>query len=101
MAVPIEPSLISKQLKYDIVEAREFSGDLLEDVNDHRTAHALWSMNLGDVDLACEFLKLEAEIEEGGWVTNEHLKKDKELLDRFRELQESDGDDDEDEDEEE
>lgn len=66
-------------------DLREFCGEVLEDANDHFIALAIWSMNLSDVDLACDFLRLEEAIaREGG--TREMLDRRNELLDRFGEL---------------
>ncbi len=91
---------ISRALNYGIDNAREYAGDLLEDVNDHWTAHALWSMNLGDVALACDFLQLAAAVEESEeGLTPDLHERSNELLSRFKEAQENPDDEGEEEDE--
>lgn len=92
-------SEVSLAIDYDIGAAREYAGDLLEDVNDQWAAHALWSMNLEDVELACEFLHLEASVMESGELTPELREKSNELLDRFKEAQERADEEEEGEDE--
>lgn len=61
-----KPSTIAMKLDYDVFAARDFSASLLEDVNDHDTALALWSSTMGDVELACAFLRLGHDIQQSG-----------------------------------
>lgn len=93
---PPKASAITMAFDYSIGDIRDFLGDVLEDANDHLVAHALWSLNAGDADLACKFIRLANEIEEVGELTPELRKKENELLDEFQKLQEEEGDEDED-----
>jgi hypothetical protein len=101
MPKTFRPQEIARAFDWDIGDIREFAGNVLEDANDHWTAHALWSMNAGDVDLACEFLQLEAQVETAGELTPELREQSNALLDRFKELQEEEEEENEGEEEDE
>ena len=79
-----DPVKIARQID-DIYAIRGFCGDMLEDVNDHWIAHAIWSMNLGDVDLACAFLRLSHERDQAGSLTTELHQRANELVTRYSE----------------
>lgn len=80
-----QPLAISKMLGYDLYKARDFCGLVLEDVNDHWVAHTLWSLNMGDVDLACDFIRFEGELSKRGELTRDLRNRRDNLLDRFDE----------------
>lgn len=84
----ISADQVASQFDWDISEIREFVGEVLEDANDHWLAHAIWSFDRGDLDLACDFLKLEYEIESQRELTPALRDRSKSLLDQFAKLQE-------------
>jgi len=83
-----DPSEVAGSLDHDIGEALEFCGRVLEEVNEHWAAHALWALNAGEVELAKKFLQLSDDVEKARELTPELRKVSEELLDEFRELDE-------------
>lgn len=57
---------VSGRIGFAVDDTRLLAAYMLENVNDHRTAAALRALELGDVDLACEFLQCEPK---GKWQT--------------------------------
>lgn len=90
---------ITKAFDYEVDLIRDFVAEVLEDANDHGTALAIWSHNMGDVDLACDFLRLSSDVEEAGELTDPLRDRQATLLARFRELKREQGDNPDDEDE--
>jgi hypothetical protein len=97
MARKPTPQEVAAAFDWDIGALQEFCGEVLEDANDHKVAHALWSFSRGDTELAIEFLKLADAHFEAGHLTPELRERENELLDRFDELQDE-GEEEEDED---
>ena len=86
MAKP-DPGKVASALGYDVGDALEFCGRVLEEVNEHWIAHALWSMNAGEVELAKKFLDLSQATEDAGELTPELRETSNELLDEFSEIE--------------
>ncbi len=84
MTKKIKPSQVSAQIEHDIGAATDFAADLLEDVNDHNMASALRSVNVGEHDLACDFIRLEKDQEEAGSLTAALSRRRDELLERLK-----------------
>lgn len=82
----ITPSKVTSQYKWSIDHARAFAADMLEDVNDHALALAIWSVMAGDSQLACDFIQHGRRIEEARGLTPELSKEDRILLERFAAL---------------
>lgn len=89
--VPLRPSSIAMALDYDFGAIRDFAGEMLEAANDHDVALALWSINYGDPELACDFIKASAERDKAGYLTTELMDRRAELLKRYTELQRAHG----------
>jgi hypothetical protein len=69
VASKIKPSDVGKQIEWDLGAAVDFSADLLEDVNYHNLAAALRAINLGEFDIACDFIRVEKDQAEAGELT--------------------------------
>lgn len=92
-------SSIAMAFEWDIGDLLDFCGDILEDANEHWIAHALWSANAGETELAKKFIQLSADVEEAGELTPELRKTSDKLLDEFKTAMEEDNpDEDSDED---
>ncbi len=52
---------VSKMIGFAVDDTRALAAHLLQNVNDHMTAGALRALELGDVELACEFLRCRPE----------------------------------------
>jgi hypothetical protein len=57
---------IARQADYDIAFIRDFVARIFEEVNDRQLAGAIMAAAEGDMDLACDFLRLDKEIESAG-----------------------------------
>lgn len=77
-------SKISMALDYDPGKVLDFAGDILEDVNDHNLAFAMWSLANGDYALAKDFIQLEEDQEaKGEGLTQEISDRRDQLMLRF------------------
>jgi len=85
MANKISPADLAKQFKWDIYEIGEFCASALEEANDHTMAAALRAVNVADSELACEFIRLEADHVAAGHLTPELQARRNVLMDRLRE----------------
>lgn len=87
METETSPEDVARQVDHDIGDARDFCAALLEEVNDHAVSHSLAAANVGDFDLACEFMNLAKDVEEAGELTADLRAKRDELLDRLEEAE--------------
>jgi len=88
-------SSITMAFDYDIGELLDFCGEVLEDANEHWIAHALWSANAGDPELAKKFIQLSADVDKAGELTRDLREQSEKLLDEFRvAVEEDDSDED-------
>lgn len=83
MPKKISPSDISSQVDYDIGEAIDFCGQILEDVNAHNVSYVLDAINRGAYDLAKEFVELEKDQEEAGELTKDLKERRDTLLEKL------------------
>jgi hypothetical protein len=96
-------SSVTMAFDYDIGELLDFCGEVLEDANEHWIAHALWSANAGEPELAKKFIQLSADVDKAGELTRDLRAQSEKLLDEFKaavEEGENEGDEEEDEEEE-
>ena len=77
---------VTKALDYSYDQAREFCGELLEDVNDHSLAFAMRSLAMDEFHLARAFIDLEEAVQQAGELTPELKVKRDELLDAFNSI---------------
>lgn len=84
--VKIAPSDVSAQVDFDIIAARRFCADLLEDVNDHWISLAISALSHGGTDIAIEAIKGWAEHQKAGHLTEELQEVRAKLLKKYRKL---------------
>lgn len=86
MPKKIRPQDVAAQFEWDVADITDFCADVFEDANDHNVALALRALNAEDYELACEFIKLEADHAEAKELTPELRKRREELMDRLKEV---------------
>lgn len=88
MGKETSPEDVAKQVENDIGDARDFCSALLQEVNDHAVSLSLAAANVGDFDLACEFMVLAKDIDEAGELTPDLRAKQDELSERLDQAEE-------------